>query len=215
MWTKNSVAKQGGQSKNEPSRVQALFFYFKTAKMVGSRRSVMDPNQLAASLELWKSLRQETLYFVGQLDLWMWRLFFWTGVLIGVSFFDSVIDERLCYAVVLASVLSVASPYVLARYEALLHRPAPAVKALENTMGIQGWENHFKPTVKPLSKFLPPLDFVMVVPLTLLFWYATRQASVVLALWWFQPLGWLMYIGGWIVLVSVLIRAASLMSAKG
>jgi hypothetical protein len=61
----------------------------------------------------------------------------------------------------MAAFLSMATPYIISKKDMELHRPAPAVKALEVRAGLPGWESQFKPQVK-MGGWLVFYDIVLV-----------------------------------------------------
>ena len=160
-------------------------------------------------LLLWFELRAETRQHMAQLD----RLILFVAVvmlvLIAVSRY-----ERFRDAIVLAALFGAFAPFVIARQDLLIHRPAPAIAAIERSIeGFGGWENNYKPQLKPLTNLLSPLDVLMAAPIIFLFWYSSRHAAIYLnsnPFWWGC---WLAFFLGCGAILLVLHRANQLMNA--
>jgi hypothetical protein len=129
---------------------------------------IMDP-KTAATLAVYHTLRDETLIHVDRMMDLMIFIPTIMVVLILVWQYDRV---RFRLAIHTAAVFGAFSPFVFARQDLLIHRLAPVVKALEDQLGLMGWENHYKPLVAPLNQMLVSLDILAYVPIFVLFIYA-------------------------------------------
>lgn len=147
----------------------------------------MDPMQeFLGKMIVWNSLRTETLQYSGQLDDWMRFCLILLLVLIGASWLDKAVDQRFGAAIVAAVILGAVSSSWIGRLDVLIHRPAPGVRAIEDSFGqvsgnasepvFRGWENYYKLNLKRGVKILAPLDLLAGLFVFALFMYANNGA---------------------------------------
>ncbi|MBI4363379.1 MAG: hypothetical protein HY545_00845 [Candidatus Doudnabacteria bacterium] len=167
--------------------------------------------QVALYIEEFRTLRVETLQSIARLYRDLWLIFTFMTLGLFTYHVGSIVwpAGRWAFALYFVILLGVATPYVATRDDHLIHRPAPAVASIENTVGIQGWENHHKPGLWWRWQ-LVPLDVILGLGLltTLLWWTASQARSqhfVTIGQYW---LLWLIWLVGalWLVGVNTIMK---------